>query len=165
MGSVSGSSVAAMSELAFGGTVGAGFVLGGGVYAANLVGGEMSVDVSSGGDGPSSNADVEMGPFGVVGPFFDWYVNPEGGLHLQGAVGLATTSFVEPYDDEDTVDLSGVGLMAGIGYESWVGDQWSMGAVARVTYASMDGEDPSDSDEVYEADLLVPGVLFTVTYH
>ena len=165
MGSVSGSSVAAMTEIALGGTVGSGFVIGGGVYASNLVDGEMSVDVQSGSEGPSTEANVEMGPFGIVGPFVDWYVNPEGGLHLQAAAGFATTSFVEPYDDEDTVNLSGPGLMAGIGYEGWIGDQWSMGAVARVTYASMEGEDPSDSDEVYEADLLVPGVLLTVTYH
>jgi len=164
MGSANGSGFSLMSEFALGGTVGSGFVIGGGVYTATLPGGEMSVEANSA-DGSTAQADLEVSPFGIVGPFVDWYVNPANGLHLQAGVGFATTSFVEPYDNEDSVDLTGPGFMAGVGYETWIGEQWSMGGVARIMYASLDGEDPSDSDEVYEANVLVPGVLFSVTYH
>jgi hypothetical protein len=165
LGSASGSSLGLLSEFALGGTVGSGFVIGGGVYTAAVPGGEIPVDVDPGDESPSTEFDLEVTPFGIVGPFVDWYVNPSSGLHLQAAAGLATTSFVEPGDDGDTIDLTGPGFMAGIGYETWIGEQWSMGGVARILYASMEGEDPSDSDEVYDTTVLVPGVLFTLTYH
>jgi hypothetical protein len=165
LATVETSTIVPMSELAFGGTIAPGLVLGGGIYTAGTAGGSMDFDITPEG-GTSFSEELDTGPFGMVGPFIDYYFNPEQGLHLQAALGLAVFTVSEPSTESvDDVSLSGPGVMLGFGYEWWIGEQWSLGVLGRVMYASLSGEDPSDSEETYSATALAPGVLLSVTYH
>ena len=164
-GKTSGFSV--LSELAFGGTPIPGLVIGGGIYSANT---------------PATSYELEEGDaaitiegkgttVGVIGPFVDVYPNPELGLHFQGAVGFGVLTADESDDDDDLAfppdKYSGVGLglMVGGGYEVFVADQWSIGGVVRVLYANATMKSDSDDFVDVKAHALVPGALFTVTYH
>jgi hypothetical protein len=58
--------------------------------------------------------------------------------------------------------------MVGFGHEWWVGDQWSLGILGRVTYGSLTGKEefrslPSDTE--WSHSVLAPSVLMSVTYH
>jgi len=52
----------------------------------------------------------------------------------------------------------------GAGYEFWVGGQWSVGPIVRVTYQSL-GVKGKDSDAESKLSLFTPSVLFGATYH
>lgn len=160
------SGIVPMSEVAFGGTIAPGVVLGGGIYTAGTAGGSRDFDITPEGGGGSVSEELDTGPFGMVGPFIDIYPNPEQGLHIQAAVGFATYSVTEPSSESvDDISLTGLGLMAGVGYEWWIGEQWSFGILGRVMVGKLSGEDPSDSDETYSATAVAPGLLATITYH
>jgi hypothetical protein len=66
----------------------------------------------------------------IIGPFADGYPDPNGGWHLGGAIGLATASFDVPGDDG--VNAVGVGGAGWLGYDVWVGPEWSMGGALRL---------------------------------
>jgi hypothetical protein len=160
---VSGHGIA--TELALGGTIASGFVLGGGLYATDV--GEVDLDASfgvSGGTGEVSETTVEMNSFGLLGLFGDWYFDPKGGLHAQAALGIGVASIEHPLTS-DEIAMGGLGWMLGIGYEAFIADEWSLGGLARVVGGSLEGEDPDDSSEKWRATLWSPVVLFTATYH
>jgi hypothetical protein len=54
--------------------------------------------------------------------------------------------------------------MLGVGYEAWVGSQWSLGAVMRVLVMSgtLRGE---HSSENIDARGIAPALLFVATHH
>ncbi len=162
-GKTSGFSV--LSELAFGGTPIPGLVIGGGIYSANTP--TTSYELEEG--GAEITADGAGTTVGVIGPFVDVYPNPELGLHFQGAVGFGVITADEADDDlafpPDKYSGVGLGLMVGGGYEVFVADQWSIGGVARVVYANANLKSDSDDFVDVKAHALVPGALFTVTYH
>jgi hypothetical protein len=152
-------------ELAIGGTPWRGLVIGGGIYGMTAPGPTYS----------ASGASLSGGAAVVssIGPFADWYVDPEGGWHIQGVIGLAAiqagkgtpteiggSSYTFPSDDESG---TGISLLAGVGYEWWVGDQVSLGAIARIQYVggSVKGSGDTDSTSVK---LVVPAILGTLTY-
>jgi hypothetical protein len=74
---------------------------------------------------------------GIVGPFVDIYPSSTLGWHVQALVGYAQVSYAQitqnPFFDGTP---GGIGLMAGVGHDWWVNDHWSIGVLARVTYAS-----------------------------
>src|SRR5262249_6619580 len=110
--------------------------------------------------------------------------NPQNGFHVQGALGVAVLSAskgdpelicsstgvgqvcatdINPPDDHAG---TGFGLVVGVGYEGWVGEQWSIGGSARLMYVSgtlSAANDTSLSD--VKASAILPGALMTVTYH
>jgi hypothetical protein len=102
---------------------------------------------------------------GAVGPFVDYYPSAALGWHVQALVGYATLG----YGDINPEPPTGIGLMAGIGHDWWVSDRWSIGALARLVYASthvasmqtyaMSGH-PSEHDS-----LLSPSLEVTFTHH
>jgi hypothetical protein len=53
--------------------------------------------------------------------------------------------------------------MAGVGHEWWVGEQWGVGILGRLTFLSLEGED--DSNVSWSHQMLLPAVLFTATLH
>ena len=93
-----------------------------------------------------------------VGAAMDYYLDPEGGLHLLGELGYAqlsgSGSLVEPQT------LQGVGLCAGLGYDAWVSDNWSLGALGRLTFSPLHHKQ-ADTNHW----LLLPTLNFTATYH
>jgi hypothetical protein len=170
------SGVAALDELAFGGTPSPGVVIGGGIYGSTTPSPTLSAD----------GAEIKAGAIGVgvVGPFVDVYPNPQTGFHLQAAMGLAllTASEGDPQQicfssggqtacgtgraPADDYLGAGLGIVVGVGYEGWVGDQWSIGGLARLTYASgtMSAVNDTSRPDIKVSGVL-PGALLTITYH
>lgn len=158
-GSLRGMALA--SELAVGGTVARGFVLGGGIYSASvqahsfeLVRGEVPSELQR----PDN--------FSVIGLMGDWYFRPESGLHAQAALGVAALTGVgpEPPRIRDRRSAVGGGLMLGVGYEWWIASEWSFGILGRVTAALLTEEDGTGA-RWFHAAAAGPSVLFTATYH
>lgn len=168
-GTVKGQSTgfATLGELAVGGTIAPGLVLGGGAYTAQLIAGTFRVNDDSDGD-PPPELDPEVRNFALVGPFIDWYPNPKTGFHFQAALGLATLSGVHldtsAVNDDEPYHAIGGGVMLGVGYEWWVGDEWSMGVSARLLGSFLRGKDDSDVMWNHVAGT-GPSPMFTVTYH
>ena len=161
--------VAGLGELAVGGAVSPGLFLGGGVYAHVMPSPEAD-DV----EWRDVQTDVEFdsSSFWLLGPFVDYYLDPRGGLHLQGSVGLAygVLGDGEAQDgllqNQTIDDMSGVGLglLVGVGHEWWVGDAWSLGVLGRFALGTFSSESeavPADVD--WSHLVLAPGVLFTAT--
>ncbi|MFO0566656.1 MAG: outer membrane beta-barrel protein [Polyangiaceae bacterium] len=146
-------------EIALGGTVAPGLVLGGGIYGTSLASPEYKAQgvTSTGGA-----ATVSM-----IGPFLDYYFNPTGGFHLQAAAGYTALNALkadsDPYPSEDSSG-GGFGLVAGAGYEAFVGEEWSVGGLARIQYmsGSVEGADSGNERDVSGT---VVSLLFTATLH
>lgn len=158
------SGFATVTEIAIGGTVAPGLVLGGGVYTTSLVTSSFDAD-------EDVTVPKELEPdrrnFALVGPFVDWYPNPRKGFHLQGAVGLATLNDGwEKHDDHNEPEYValGGGLMFGVGYEWFVAEEWSLGMMARITGAVVTGED-ENGVRFYHAIGTSPSLLFSATYN
>jgi hypothetical protein len=116
---------------------------------------------------------VEMDPklrdLTIFGPFVDWYPNPRSGFHLQAALGIAALTSgngdrFDSDDDDDDYRAFGAGIVLGLGYEWWVGNEWSLGVLARTQAAGLEGEDDSGVRWVHAAGAS-PSLLLTLTYH
>lgn len=118
-------------ELLLGGTPGGGFVIGGGLLVQSITEPEVNVDVA-GNASPSTVAEDEALGIVMLGPFFDWFPDPEAGGHVGAMIGPAAIG-LEGDNDEAS---SGFGLALFGGYDFWVGDQWSLGPQARLTLVS-----------------------------
>ena len=66
------------------------------------------------------------------------------GLHFMAAAGLGPLSWLKGSEGGFIVvprvnyKGTGAGFTAGGGYESWIGEQWSLGLLARIQYAKAD---------------------------
>lgn len=139
------------SEFMLGGTVARGLVLGGGFLSGLVPAPEAEVG------GISGDLDTSLFFF-MLGPFIDYYFDPNEGFHLQVLVGVAALSA----DDEDIDVAVGGGFGIGLGHEWWVADQWSIGILGRLAFASMKIDD-SFLEEQHRA--VQAAALFTATYH
>jgi hypothetical protein len=71
--------------------------------------------------------------FGGMGPYIDWYPDSGGGFH---ATALALGLLGGGGNGQIDVDAgSGLAVGAGLGYDWWVHKRWSVGVLARITYA------------------------------
>lgn len=149
-------------ELALGGTVARGFVLGGGIYGTSVL--AYTVNIENGETAPPEL--LRPNWLLLVGPFVDWYVWPHRGLHLQGALGFAMEFGDEPGHSETNLrkPALGAGLTLGIGYEVWIGDEWSLGALWRLGIASLRDKDEGGKKFTHVA-VTAPALLVTVTHH
>lgn len=133
-------------ELGMGGTVGEGLVIGGRIMG--LGGESLELDAA----GERTNVDGTLS-YATVQLFADWYLDPKSGLHIEGALGPAGLSYdPTPSNREndgiegDEVELEGFGGSLGVGLEGWVGEQWSLGGLLRLNWATFDGELGSGAD-------------------
>ena len=108
--------------------------------------------------GQSVSVDSARVQLSRLGPFVDFYPDPKGGLHLLGAVTLTAFSLTDTDTDETLANARGPGFAAGVGYEWWIGEQWSAGVMARFIYASLSADSESHS-------LIAPGLIATFTMH
>lgn len=155
-------------ELALGGTVAPGLVIGGGIYTVSAS--DITWESDQVNDWPGADGDTFEGgdgSLGVLGVMLDFYPNPRGGFHIQGGLGLGTIVL----DNDDDTDFPGEnweggggGLMLGAGYEFWVSDQWSLGGVGRVLMVSGKVRG-SDTDLDHDAKGIAPALLFVATHH
>jgi hypothetical protein len=71
--------------------------------------------------------------FGGIGPYIDWYPDSSGGFHATvlalGVVGGGGNGQI------DIGAGSGLAVGGGLGYDWWVHKRWSVGVLARTTYA------------------------------
>lgn len=106
----------------------------------------------------------------VYGIGLDWYPDPKKGFYAGAAPGVAVTVFgkneergapenVLPRLAPGTSGV-GVGLIAKVGYDWWVGEQWSLGVSGRL----MLGDNPAYDPHTRHT-FVLPSLLATVTYH
>jgi hypothetical protein len=140
-------------ELAAGGTVGNGLVVGGAVFVEQIA--NPSIEVNE----EPVEQDVSVGTFVLAGPMIDWYLDPTGGLHLQAGVGGASITLRDSsgQEDRDNRPIGGGGAV-GIGYDIWVADQVSLGVLARGLFASL-------TNDGLRHTVNAGALLVTVTYH
>ncbi len=138
------SGVGVATQLAIGWTVRPGLVLGVGTFPGVTLGPDYD-GVDAGGQHVSA-----------TGPFADCYLSTTGGAHAF-AGALFTAGYLDGGDRDGALGF-GWGATAGVGYDRFVADEWSVGALARVTAYSLHGVDDSIG-------LLVPAVLVSVTRH
>jgi hypothetical protein len=164
--SVSVTGAGAALELAIGGTLQKGLVVGGGIYGADF----PSPSYSQG----SINANGGAAVVSSIGPFADWYVDPTNGFHVELGIGLGVVSAAQgtpttsngqtntfPPKDESG---NGISLFAGVGYEWWVADQLSLGVLARLQYVSASVEGSGDTQSS-DTKVMMPAILASLTYH
>ncbi|MGC4069285.1 MAG: autotransporter domain-containing protein [Polyangiaceae bacterium] len=114
----------------------------GGTIGPVAIGGGMTYDNAfSPKSDQGSLSDVSLHLIGF-GPYVDVYPNPTSGLHF---VGFAGWGGLEASYKGNVGGSDPTGLVAflGGGYEFWVADQWSIGPLARLSYAplSLNGVD------------------------
>lgn len=143
------------TELAAGGTVLPGLVVGGGTFS--MIAPAPKYEVS----GASSTAGGHH--VSGTGAFADYYFDPRQGLHAQLAV-LFTAGYLEGKDGKESGLGFGFGAMLGGGYELFVSDQISLGAVLRVTWYRLSVEG-HDSHAKSTLSLFSPALLFAMTVH
>lgn len=166
-GSITG--VAQLGEIMMGGTVADGLVFGGGAWGVNAFSAEYegTLGMTFTDEVEEGSSELELTSLSQVGPFLLYYPDASSGLH-----GLLAPTFVVAvlgnkkdlairYDDRGA-DGVGWGLIVGVGYDFWIGEQWSLGVAARFQYVSavIESTDPQSTFSAF-----VPGVLGTVTYH
>ena len=149
------------SELAIGGTLKPGLVLGGGFWGMTA----LATDVSTKNGGVPAGAAGGGASLGILGPFVDYYLDPLKGFHLQAGLGFAMSREVDPVSGKFNRDhvAGGIGAMFGVGNDWWVGDDWSVGVMGRVLAAGTTNK----VDGLWYGHFVsaAPGVLFSVTYH
>jgi hypothetical protein len=167
-GSVEGSvaGLAGAFEFALGGTPAPGLVIGGGIFTgttSEVETNELNVDGR-----PVSPIKYGQLTFTLFGPFIDYYFNDRSGFHLQGALGLAAmevgTGKRGSNGVTDRRTLGGLGFMLGGGYEWFVGEQWSLGGIARMRYGALETDDDDDERYTFKT-LAIPEILFNATFH
>jgi hypothetical protein len=158
--------MATVGELSFGGTLGSGWVLGGGIYGADLIASTYKSRPGSA-DSPPAELDPELRSLAVIAPFFDYYPDPTRGFHFMAALGLATLTprvFGDAATEQSEYLAIGGGLILGTGYDWWVADEWSLGVLARTSVAVLSGKDEAAARWVH---IITgsPSLLVTLTYH
>jgi hypothetical protein len=147
-------------DLLLGGTPTPGFVIGGGIFA----GGATDPTIESGGQSQDLNGDASLA---FIGPFVDGFFDPEGGLHLGGAIGFA--SFQVKDQDQSSSDApqyDGAGIAVFGGYDAWVSSDWSIGGYARFMAASgKRQEDVLGVSYDEKATTWTFALMFTALYH
>lgn len=143
VGNVTG--IAQVGAFMLGGTVASGFVLGGGAWGSNAPLSDYSGQVVEMGERPFTiadrNAGVGLASTSVIGPFLAWYPDPTNGLNAEVAFGLGVGT-IESNAFTDTFNVEGYaaagwGLQVGFGYDFWIGEQWSLGLLARASYVNL----------------------------
>ena len=121
-------------ELAVGGSLAPGFVLGGYLGFAGIPSPAITVDSMDVAD------DVSLDVVGTLGVLADWYVDPTAGFHLQlGLAGSATGADSQSGTVAKHTARGGA-LILGVGYDWWISGDWALGALFRATGGAAQGE-------------------------
>jgi hypothetical protein len=157
------SGVSSVGELAFGYAFRPGRIFGLGFYSSTLVVTSRTFHI----DQPMPPAEIlnDVKDVNVCGPFYDHYFDARGGMHVQGAMGVATVRGLGVPDARvDDHLVVGVGFVLGFGYDWWISDQWALGVLGRVAIASTTADD-QDGVRWEHGVSAMPSLLFTATYN
>jgi len=94
--------------------------------------------------------------YSVLGVLLDYYPDPTGGWHVAMTLGIGDAD-IQIRENESSD--AGIGVLVGGGYDFWVGEQWSLGAAARLGYISGASDDFGDHRAV------IPMLAFSALYH
>jgi hypothetical protein len=158
--------IATSSDIAIGGTVAPGWVIGGGIYTVDLIASTLRTSGASLTEIPAE-LDPGLRNSSIIGPFVDWYPNVRGGFHAQAALGLATLTprlFGHPATDDSEYLALGGGLLIGAGYEWWIADEWSLGVLTQFGARFLSGEDDAGAGWSHVV-TTSPNLSVTLTYH
>jgi hypothetical protein len=138
-------------------------VLGAGFFTASVL--HLSADF---GDPNTGNYDFKLSQLSVIGPFADWYFVPSRGFHAQVAPGVANyiAGAGEPQNEGPQAQAHtavGFGFMLGVGYDFWIGDEWSVGVLGRFVYATTHGSDNRHVEWSHAS--YSPAVMLSATYN
>ncbi len=127
-GSATGASGA--FEIQAGIVIGAGLVVGGGIYLESVQ--DPTVEVNG-----APSGDVGVGTLSGGAAFLTWY--PSGsGLHAQAGIGGARMTIKEGTEEDiSDHDPAGVAVHGSVGWEWWIADEITLGAMLRVMYAAL----------------------------
>jgi hypothetical protein len=162
-------------ELALGGTPIPGLVIGGGIFGV-IAGSPMYgwTTLNTHFNIPGGSVVSE-----IIGPFVDVYPKPTRGFHFMAALGPAGISQSSGGAEKlcvlnagcQTVGTPGtpysgvgVGFVAGVGYDVFVADHWSIGGMLRImyTYANLSPNDSSFLDATLSS--FTPALMFGATF-
>jgi hypothetical protein len=113
-------------ELLIGGTLGKGWVLGGGLVGQDISNPSVTASGGEGTDVDYVQLDDALG-VGALGPFVDWFPDPGGGFHAGAMLGFAVIGLSNP---EGNHELGPAGSLWA-GYDFWIASQWSLGVEGR----------------------------------
>ena len=137
------------------------------IIAADIGGHDVSNPSRSQRNDSYSPAGVSYSRLGVMA---DWYINPRRGFHVQSGIAFASLTLPDSTRNLRTFQtasypdaLSGVGGNIGVGWEGWVGADWSIGGLLRFDWASL--RQSVDNGGVARASVTTPSLLFTMTFN
>ncbi len=130
------SSTTTRIEFLFGGTPVPGLAIG-----AGLIGHTMSNPTLTVGDVELETDDTSVN-VSQLALFINYFPDPHGGFNVLGSVGLGSTT-VRVADVTADTDTSGAVFGFGLGYDFWVGDEWSIGPTLNIAYGVLSAEENS----------------------
>ena len=138
------------------------FMIGGSLAQGVALGGMLSAAVTRSPTVDPGDATLDGTNLNLfrAGAFIDYYPSPTAGFHLLGDVAFAEVSATDDRTNFVSGKVTGFSLGAGVGYEWWVSDSWSLGVMGRFAWAILTS-DRNDNDYM---DLL-PGIQFTASYN
>jgi hypothetical protein len=141
---------------------GADFALGGSPRPGFVIGGALMYQ--------GGNLDLRRGlerapsrgvSLAVAGFFIDFFPAPRRGFHLGGLIGPAVLAVKNVGDG--LKPTAGAGVAAWLGYDFWVGDEWSLGPTLKLVGAAT-GDTESDSSDL-SATSGAALLSFSILYH
>jgi hypothetical protein len=170
--SVEGSSAkATLGGLGTGLDVGLGYTVAEGLVLGGMIG-QQSSTVSIHNENTDKDAGSTGTGYSFVALLVDYYTNPKKGFHLQGMIGQGnlqvdklTVGPIVAGGVTQTVpidQLTGVAGALGIGLETFVSDEWSLGGLLRLDMASLSG---GSSPTKTTATVVTPSLRMSFTYH
>jgi hypothetical protein len=157
------------AQLAVGGSISPGFVLGGALFFNHMPSPSATDGASHNALGTTSIGAIDFDPttLTVIGPFADYYFDPAGGFHVGAALGYGFLSLGQGTDRglgiRRVQDQSGGGWAAvvGGGYEWWVSSSWGVGVLGQLMFGLGSGEDSTGNS--WRHRVLVPGLFVSAT--
>jgi hypothetical protein len=122
-------------ELSAGYAVRPGLIIGGAVFVEQVASPKVEIAEKDYSD------TVSVGTLVMAGPIIEWYIQPEGGFHLGGGPVGARLEIKDDSGDVADHEPVGGGVVVGVGYEWWVGEQWALGVMGRFAAARLEDDD------------------------
>jgi hypothetical protein len=150
------SGTAAMFDIIIGGSPVPGFVIGGALVSHRI----LNPKVTYGGDDATLDGEVSANLM-TMGLFAALYPDPRSGFNVHALLGYGETSYTLG-GLQSVNNPVGLVAMGGLGYDFWIGDQWSLGPDVRIAYAKH--STTSDSYDIKATDF-IPTIAFAATYN
>jgi hypothetical protein len=154
--------IATLGELAIGGSPAPRWVIGGAIYSADLLASTYRTKTVA----PPAELDPGLRNVALIAPFFDYALESLSGVHVQGALGLATLTprvLGDAATSQSEYLAVGAGVMFGGGYEWDIAESWRLGVLSRTTLSVLGGHDDARASWLHVI-VTSPGLLFTITY-